>query len=331
MKAEVLDSPPLAEEADPAGFLDDVIPSLAAWTAAGERCALATLVGVDGNAPRAVGAQMAVSERGRRSGYISGGCLERAIALEAIEAIETGAPRLLRYGKGSPYFDIRLPCGSGLDVFVQPLFDPRLVEDMAARVSRREPFGLRIDLSNGTTKTFPAGMLQPSALRSIRRGREFDRYYAPPVRCLVVGSSPIAAALTRLAASSGFDTVFYVPDPDAVGTMPSGVPVRALSPRDPFPVDAWTAAILAFHDHEQEIPFFLELLNSPCFFIGAIGSRNAHAARRLALKEAGVTAERIERIQSPAGLIAGLKSAPLVALSILAQIVADARDRSLIA
>ena len=98
-----------------AAYRDNVLPDLAEWTGRGERCALVTLVGVDGNAPRAEGAQMAVSESGEWAGYISGGCLEAAIALEAQAAIKAGKPRLLRYGKGSPYFDIQLPCGSGLD------------------------------------------------------------------------------------------------------------------------------------------------------------------------------------------------------------------------
>ena len=106
-----------------AAYRENVIPDLASWSGKGERCALVTLVSVDGNAPRAEGAQMAVSESGRWAGYISGGCLEQAIALEAVEAIQAGKPRLLRYGKGSPYLDIRLPCGSGLDVFIQPMRD----------------------------------------------------------------------------------------------------------------------------------------------------------------------------------------------------------------
>ena len=108
----------------------------------GERCALVTLVGVNGNAPRAEGAQMAVCESGRWAGYISGGCLEQAIALEAVDAIKAGKPKLLRYGKGSPYLDIRLPCGSGLDVFVQPHPRRGTHPGMSERLERRQPFAL---------------------------------------------------------------------------------------------------------------------------------------------------------------------------------------------
>ena len=108
-----------------AAYRENVIPDLASWTRDGKRCALVTLVGVDGNAPRAEGAQMAVSESRTMVGLPFGGCLEAAIALEAVAAIKAGKPRLLRYGKGSPYLDIRLPCGSGLDVFIKPMRDGR--------------------------------------------------------------------------------------------------------------------------------------------------------------------------------------------------------------
>jgi xanthine dehydrogenase accessory factor len=72
----VLEAMAASTRAD-AAYGDNVIPDLAAWRRDGERCALVTLVGVDGNAPRAAGAQMAVSESGRFAGYFGGGVLSR--------------------------------------------------------------------------------------------------------------------------------------------------------------------------------------------------------------------------------------------------------------
>ncbi len=148
MTTDLLDRPAIIG-GTAAAYKENVIPDLASWSSKGERCALVTLVGVDGNAPRAEGAQMAVCESGRWAGYISGGCLEQAIAIEAVDAIKAGKPKLLRYGKGSPFLDIRLPCGSGLDVFVQPMRDAALIQDMSERMERRQPFALRIDLASG--------------------------------------------------------------------------------------------------------------------------------------------------------------------------------------
>ncbi|MEM1104569.1 MAG: XdhC family protein, partial [Pseudomonadota bacterium] len=79
-------------------FKDYVIDDLLAWRRAGERGALVTLIGVDGSAPRPLGAQMAVRENGDFVGHLTGGCAEAAIVAEALAAMEEGANRRLRYG-----------------------------------------------------------------------------------------------------------------------------------------------------------------------------------------------------------------------------------------
>jgi xanthine dehydrogenase accessory factor len=312
-----------------AAYRDDIIPDLARWTGQGERCALITLIGVDGNAPRQAGAQMAVSETGEWAGYISGGCLEQAIVLEALGAIEQGKPRLLRYGKGSPYFDIRLPCGSGLDVFIQPFHEPSIAGEMQELLSRRQPFALRIEFLTGSAALWVTKGESISS-QPERDERGFTLYYPPSVRFLVLGSSPIAVKLAELAACTGFETTFHASDFESLPIFPGQVAVHPLLPGAQFEMDRWTAAILAFHDHDQELQFLPQLLEGPCFFLAAIGSRNAHAARKLALAEAGFAEADIGRLRSPAGLVPGLKSAPLVAVSILAQAIAAAQEQRII-
>lgn len=73
---------------------DDIMPWHLARTLAGEKCAVITVIGVQGAAPRTIGAQMAVSETGHYVGYLSGGCLERSVTTEALTAISEGRNRL---------------------------------------------------------------------------------------------------------------------------------------------------------------------------------------------------------------------------------------------
>jgi xanthine dehydrogenase accessory factor len=68
----------------------DVVEDVRAWTARGDRVAIATVVGVKRSAPRPPGAKMAVNDRGDVSGAVSGGCV-----------------------------DVGLPCGGEIDVFVE--------------------------------------------------------------------------------------------------------------------------------------------------------------------------------------------------------------------
>jgi xanthine dehydrogenase accessory factor len=76
------------------------------------------------SAPRPAGAKMAVNEHGQIAGAVSGGCVEGAVATAAYEVLETGVPRLLRFGiPDEEAFEVGLPCGGEIDVFVEELVD----------------------------------------------------------------------------------------------------------------------------------------------------------------------------------------------------------------
>ena len=100
----------------------DVLPEVEAWRAAGQKVAVATVVKVEGSAPRPVGAAMAVSSGGELAGSVSGGCVEAAVFEEAQETLRTGAPKLLRYGiTDEMAWDVGLACGGTIEVFVEPV------------------------------------------------------------------------------------------------------------------------------------------------------------------------------------------------------------------
>jgi len=100
----------------------EFLPEVDAWRAAGDRVAIATVVKVEGEAPRPVGATMAVSSGGELAGSVSGGCVETAVFEEAQEVLETGTPKLLRYGiTDEMAWDVGLACGGTIEVFVEPI------------------------------------------------------------------------------------------------------------------------------------------------------------------------------------------------------------------
>ena len=102
--------------------MKEVLPEVEAWRAAGDRVAVATVVKVEGSAPRPVGAAMAVSSGGELAGSVSGGCVEAAVFEEAQEVLRTGQPKLLRYGiTDEMAWDVGLACGGTIEVFVEPV------------------------------------------------------------------------------------------------------------------------------------------------------------------------------------------------------------------
>jgi xanthine dehydrogenase accessory factor len=104
--------------------MNEVLDEVEVWRSQGDRVALATVVGTRRSAPRPAGAKMAINEHGQIAGAVSGGCVEGAVATAAYEVLETGTPRLLTFGiADEEAFEVGLPCGGEIDVFVEELVD----------------------------------------------------------------------------------------------------------------------------------------------------------------------------------------------------------------
>ena len=100
--------------------MKDVLEDVDAWTARGDAVALATVISVKRSAPRPPGSKMAINEHGEISGAVSGGCVEGAVVEAAAEVLSAEEPRLLHFGiADSEAWDVGLPCGGEIDVFVE--------------------------------------------------------------------------------------------------------------------------------------------------------------------------------------------------------------------
>ena len=278
---------------------------------AGQRCALLTIVGVEGASPRPLGAQMMVAEDGEWTGYLSGGCLEQALVQEALATMAAGQARVVRYGKGSKYFDIVLPCGSGLDVHIDPAPDHAQLKDVVSALDAR--------------RAAPWSTVLPNQER-------FERTFVPTLRFLVAGRGPGAPALLDLAAAMGFETQALSPDAAitdlAEGRWDKAVPLAGPDARVALEADAYTALVLMFHDHYWETALICSAVETDCFYIGAMGSRAAAALRMETLAAAGLSEVERARVRGPIGVFAGAKRPGDLALSVLAEVVGEFRARS---
>ncbi len=101
---------------------EDVLSTAAAWRAAGEEVAVATVTETWGSSPRPAGSQMVVTKSGRIAGSVSGGCIEGAVADAAMETIASGTPQLLDFGVSHERaWEVGLACGGKVKVFVERL------------------------------------------------------------------------------------------------------------------------------------------------------------------------------------------------------------------
>jgi len=101
----------------------ELLKDIDRWIAAGQRVAVARVVGLDGSGPRDPGAAMAVSAAGEVVGSVSGGCVEGAVVSEALEVLAgDGSPRLVSFGySDDEAFAVGLTCGGTIRVFIEPL------------------------------------------------------------------------------------------------------------------------------------------------------------------------------------------------------------------
>lgn len=258
---------------------------------------LVTLVEIRGGAARALGAQMVVREDGRYCGYVSGGCVEAAAAYEALQVIATGKDRFVRYGEGSPYLDIVLPCGGGITLAFHQLRDAQPLRNVLDLLAKRQPAALRY---------LPTFQRLASAACTEMTGWQEDAFitgYLPKTRVAVYGRSVEALATASIAQAAGYEVL-------------SGEDVQAQA------VDPFTAVILLYHDLDRELPVLLAALRSAPFYIGALGSRRTHATRIKKLLSLGFSEDEIARIKAPIGIFAQARDARTLALSIVADVAA---------
>jgi xanthine dehydrogenase accessory factor len=100
--------------------MTDVLADVQQWSHRGDRVAVATVVATRRSAPLPPGSKMAISSSGEVTGAVSGGCVEGAVVEVAEEILAGAEPRLLHFGiADSEAWDVGLPCGGEIDVFVE--------------------------------------------------------------------------------------------------------------------------------------------------------------------------------------------------------------------
>lgn len=322
---------------------------------------VATLVNTHGTTPRKEGAKMLVGEDGAVLGSVTiGGCVDAQVIEESAGVLTTMRPRLLELNLGDEEaWEIGLTCGGTIEVFLEPVaLDAasdatarayERVRTHAARgghgavVTRLDADGAKLlVLDDGTVEgtlgeSFLDERFTAEAREAMTRGasrtmllegvRAFVEVFAPPALLLVVGAGHVAMPLTALARVLGYRTVvldgrprFATPErfPD-VDELRVGVPSEMVRE---YALTRATALVLVAHDYKYDLPVLRHALDTEAGYIGMLGSSRRGATILKFLAEDGVPTEQLARVRVPIGLDLGARSAPEIALAILAEIQA---------
>jgi xanthine dehydrogenase accessory factor len=326
------------------------------------KVAVATLVNTRGTTPRKEGAKMVVGEGGSILGSVTiGGCVDAQVIEQAEDVLSTMRPRLLSMDLGDEEaWEIGLTCGGTIEVFVEPLALDA-ADDAAARLYARAREhaarggrgavvtrldgavgAKRLVLDDGATEgSLGDATLDERAAEEARdamaRGtsrtltldgtRAFVEVIAPAALLLVVGAGHVAMPLVSLARVLGYRTAVVDGRPrfatrerfPDVDDLRIGVPSELI---EQYPLAPSTALVLVAHDYKYDIPVLKRALQTDVGYVGMLGSRRRGATILNMLAEDGVDAAAIRRVRVPIGLDLGARSAPEIALAILAEIQA---------
>lgn len=307
------------------------------WVQAGKGAVLATVIDTWGSAPRRVGSQLVISGEGEMEGSVSGGCVEGAVVLEALEVLAQGGTRVLEYGvSDGDAFAVGLACGGTIRIMVEPVgpcgLPVKMLEELVAARAGRAAVAYEVALDGSSRALLRVG--HEARFRMDRSGvsedgLNFIAVHNPPLRLVVVGAVHIAQSLVSMAQAVGFDPVVIDPReafgsatrfPDS--TVINDWPDEALNK---IGVDARTALVLLTHDPKLDDPALHVGLNSAAFYVGALGSSRTHSARVTRLEDAGFSADQIARIKGPVGLDIGAAGPAEIAVSIMAQMIQTLR------
>lgn len=284
------------------------------WAAAlefGAGTVMAVLVATEGPAYRRPGAAMAIAADGRSAGGISGGCIEADLILQARAVRAEGRARQLRYGRGSAFIDLRLPCGGAIEVLLLPLG-----HDLAALAA----------LARVRAARCPAVLTLGEGGLTLGEGPGWRLMFRPAPRLVIFGAGVEAAVFAGLVQALAGEHLLLSHDPATLAAARGmGCFARSLRPgEDPGALlpDNRCAALLFYHDHDHEPALLRRLLAGPAFYIGAQGSRATQARRLQRLAALGVPAADCARLRGPMGLVAGARDPQSLAISVLAEVTA---------
>ncbi len=338
------------------GDADDALAAAVRWRAEGRGVALATVIEAWDSAPCPAGSQMAVDEAGTMVGTVSGGCIDEAVAHQALQSIADGELRLLGYRVADERaWEVGLAGGGRINLTLQPVGPtdgkPDLLEKLVRVRAERRPVALVTDLVMGLqTLVFESvthggfGLDEPAltaartclatdrcaVIEAREDGRLFVHVFLPPPRLLLVGGGPIAQALAPMARRARFQVTGIGARPGFAGTgdfleSRSAAAWPGLT-RQAAPLDGRSAVVVLTHDPTLDEPVLGAALRAPVFYIGAFGTWQNHARRLERLRGLGFTEAELARIRRPSGLGVGAETPAETAVSILAELIAALRS-----
>lgn len=292
---------------------------------------LCTVLSTFGSSPRPPGTMMVINHQGGYSGSLSGGCIEEDFIQRVGRGEFTASSQLVRYGDNGLTPDRALPCGGKVDILVECLPKGQYSADYLRQIEHSVQG--KKTVQKRLTFPEPCQFLKPVAWSSstivIYDRQQVELILGAAPRLIVAGLSAVAVYCANFAVALGFDTLVCENRPETLKNHASLL-IDSINVVERFPANvieegachSHTAVVALTHDARMDDVTLMEAVNTPAFYIGAMGSKRNSMNRLERLQRiAGLDDKQLARIHAPVGMSIGSKTPAEIALAVMADIV----------
>ncbi len=288
------------------------------WLDDGFTVELVTVARTWGSSPRPPGSLAAVRSDGHLVGSVSGGCIEKQLAVRIDDtdraqafAHEITDEEARRFG---------LPCGGHLELIFEQLSDSTDLKTILAAIDKRQRIARTVDLTQGNQVTYQE---VDRHIDFHYDGSSIRKVFGPGWRILLIGGGQLSRYVAQFAQALDYDVIicepreeyasgFDVPGCKLVSSLPDEAVLQ-------YATDHHSVVLALTHDSNLDDAALIEALPSSAYYVGALGSKANNERRRKRLSAIGV--ENVDRLHGPVGLNIGSRSAAEIAISIVAELI----------
>ena len=313
--------------------LDDIITPTFSWLKNKNKVAIATVISTWGSAPRQVGGQMAINEKGEIIGSVSGGCVENSVITAALDSLKDKKHRIKDYGITNDLaWEVGLACGGNLKILINPLEnEDKIIFAAKNMIQKRERVIIKVDCKSGKREIIPKLDEEQNKTSYLDQSKNiFFHIIDPKPRLFIIGGVHLSQALSSLANICEYEVIII--DPRDYFANKKRFPNDLIISEWPdvalkdYNFNFSDNIVTLTHDPKIDDLALKIALNSEVGYIGSLGSRKTHASRVERLKNEGYNLEQISKIHAPIGLNISSKTPQEIALSIMAEIIQVRRN-----
>ncbi len=223
---------------------------------------------------------------------------------------------------------IILPCGSNLDVFLEPIKDEGQITQIISAIYERKNIQRIVDVNTGNSRVF---LVKHYSNMFNYDGYRMSCVFGPLWQLIIIGAGDIARFVSKMALMLNYKVIVCDPREEYYQSwsvketeLDTGMPDDVISTRG---IDSRTAVITLTHDPKLDDMALMEALKSEAFYIGALGSNKTNEQRRDRLRKLGIGEQDLKKLHGPVGISIGSRTPPEIAISILAELIREHKKR----